>query len=297
MIIVLFKFFLLIIPCLLCVAFFTLLERKVLGLVGLRLGPFKVSMGGILQPIGDAGKLSNKEINNLSNFSFFFYYFSSSIMLFRRIFLLLLLSFDSRRFCLKSSILILLILLGLNRLNSIFRGWSTFSKFSLLGRLRTVSQLISYEVLLYVCFFFFFFIYFCYDLFFYSFFEIKFFFFFIPNLFLVWFLSILAELNRTPYDFSEGERELVRGFNIEFGSSCFTFIFLAEYGNIFFFIILTRYLFFSGIYFFFFFTFFLVLWIRSVLPRYRFDKLMSLSWKVLLPQIVFLFILFFSLFI
>lgn len=282
---------LILIPSLLRVAFFTLLERKVLGIIGVRLGPYKVRAGGILQPLADAGKLLNKEINRLSNSSFIFYYLSSFLIIGIRFLIILLLGFFSPSYNIKYTLIFLFLFLGLNRLNSILRGWRTYRKFSLLGSLRTVSQLISYEILLYIVIFFFFFLYFSMD--FTYFIDFPFFVWF-PLLFMVWNLSVIAELNRTPYDFSEGESELVRGFNIEFGSSAFTFIFLAEYGNIFFFITLSSFLFFFPLVFpFSLFLFFLVLWIRSVLPRYRFDKLIGISWKVLFPQLSFFFLFFF----
>lgn len=265
-----------------------------LSLVGVRLGPFKVSVGGLLQPINDAGKLFGKEVNSLSNISFVGYYLSSFLIIFFSLFLLLILSSDSWCLGVKFGVLILLIVLGLNRFRSILRGWRGFRKYSLLGRLRTVSQLISYELLLYLVFFFFLILYGSFDLRRLVGEEAPLLRLCLPVVFSIWVVSVLAELNRTPYDFSEGERELVRGFNIEFGSSAFTLIFLAEYGSIFFFIALSSLLFMAclplGLFF-----FLLVLWIRSVLPRYRFDKLLALSWKVLLPECGFLLLLFFSL--
>jgi len=137
------------------------------------------------------------------------------------------------------------LILGISALSSIICGWSTFRKFSLIGRLRTLSQLISYEAVIYIIFCFFLSVYVSFDLFQIESEEFSFLLLLAPSLFYVWFPSILAELNRTPYDFSEGERELVRGFNIEFGSKEFTLIFLAEYGNIVFFRLVTSLMFFS----------------------------------------------------
>lgn len=280
-----------ILPVLVRVAFVTLLERKVLSLVGLRVGPNKVSILGFLQPLGDAAKLSNKQSNCLSNFNFFFYYITSLLILFSSIFLWVLFFFDPSRASLKFSVLILLVILSVNSFNSILAGWSTFSKYSLIGRVRTVSQLVSYESSLYLCLFSLVFLFFSFNFsrFLYLGFNLSFL--FLLPFFYIWIPSFLAELNRTPYDFSEGERELVRGYNTEFGSVGFTLLFLSEYSNIIFFSFLSSFIFFSGLEFFFsFLLFFFVIWIRSVLPRFRFDKLMLLAWKFFIPFLTFVFL-------
>lgn len=260
------------------------MERKILGLVGLRLGPYKASFLGILQPIFDAVKLSNKQTNILSNFYFAFYYLSSLIILFRAILLWFCIFSEPSPISLKFRLLLVIVLLSLNSLNSILAGWRTFSKYSLIGRLRTVAQLISYEAVLYLLFFFLVLLYFSFRFSNFRFIFLPFFFIIMPFAFYVWLPSLLAELNRTPYDFSEGERELVRGFNTEFGSSSFTLIFLAEYSNIIFLRLLTYLIFFFNFYVLFFCSiFFFFIWIRSVLPRFRFDKLMMLAWKFFIP--------------
>lgn len=298
LIIIISKFFLIVIPGLISVAFITLLERKVLGIIGYRYGPNKVSLIGILQPLSDAIKLANKQANQLSNFSFLFYYFSAIFIFIIRVTFILLIISEPPIFYLKFRALFLIIILGLNSLNSIIRGWRVFRKFSLIGRIRTVRQLISYESSLYFIFFFLFF--------FFSRLALADFFplsrislrFILPICFYIWVPSILGELNRTPFDFSEGERELVRGFNTEFGSSCFTLIFLAEYSNIIMFCLLRSFIFFKELFIVIFFSFFfLVIWIRGVLPRLRFDKLIMLAWKFYIPFLttLYIFYIFFSL--
>lgn len=286
MILLTLKVLLLLICSLVRVAFITLLERKVLSLVGLRLGPNKVSFFGLLQPMGDAIKLSNKQVNSLSNFSFFFYYLRASIIFIMSTFIWFCYFHEPVVISFKLSFLIFFLVLGLNSLNSILCGWRTFSKFSLVGRLRTVAQLISYEAVLYLCIFFVVFTFISLRISFLFFFPTYYAFILLPFVGLCWLPSFLAELNRTPYDFSEGESELVRGFNTEFGSSSFTLIFLAEYRNIIFFCIFSSFLFlYSDQFLFLCFSLFLffVIWIRSVLPRYRFDKLIILCWKFFVP--------------
>ena len=150
------KFFFLVLCPLICVAFFTLLERKVLRIVGFRLGPNKVSFLGFLQPMSDALKLANKSVNSLSRFSLFFYYCSSFLILLIRLIIFSSLNCSPNYNFFKYSFLLIFVILALNSLNSIFCGWSAFSKFSLIGRIRTVAQLISYEAVLYICLFFFF---------------------------------------------------------------------------------------------------------------------------------------------
>lgn len=287
-----FKLLIFFVPILISVAFITLLERKVLGLIGLRLGPNKVSLGGFLQPIGDAVKLSNKQVNSLTNFSFIFYYVGAITIFCASLVLWSCVLTSPSVFPLKLSLLVVFIVLGYNSLNSIICGWRTFRKYSLVGSIRTVSQLISYEASLYLCLFFLLIFYSSYDLF-----DFKNYFF--PIVFLIlpcalyfWIPSILAELNRTPYDFSEGERELVRGFNTEFGSRSFTFIFLAEYRRIIFFCVISSFFFFlsSFTYALIFLFFYFLIWIRSVLPRFRFDKLIGLAWNFFIPFLTIFFI-------
>lgn len=267
-------------------AFITLLERKALGLIGLRLGPNKASFAGILQPLSDALKLSGKQVNNLTNRSYLFYYFRSASIIFRALLVWSSLHMDPNLIYWKFSMVLLLSCLAYNSLNSILAGWRTFRKYSLIGTVRTVSQLVSYEAVFYLILFF--------SIYNYLRFNIRSWVLFCPLcmaitspfIFYVWVPTVLAELNRTPFDFSEGERELVRGFNTEFGSRSFTLIFLAEYRNILFMSFLTGTIFFMDFKFMIFLaSFFFIIWVRSVLPRFRFDKLMGLAWKVYIPLI------------
>lgn len=274
-------------------AFITLLERKILGIVGSRPGPNKTSFYGILQPISDALKLSNKQCNRIRNKAHFFYYLSSGLMLFSSLILWTSVFSTPALSSWKFPVLLVLLALAFNSLNSILSGWRTFRKYSLIGRMRTVSQLISYEAVLYIVLFFILFSYMEFN-----FHDIRLnsltpLGFLSPLALFIWLPSMLAELNRTPYDFSEGERELVRGFNTEFGSGSFTLIFLAEYRGIIFLSILSSFLFFNSnlVSFLFLFIFFII-WIRSVLPRYRFDKLIVLAWKFFIPLSTLLLIFF-----
>lgn len=286
------KYIGIILGILIIVAFITHVERKLLRLVGLRVGPRKVSIGGILQPLFDAKKLINKQINFLSNFSYIYYYGRSLIIITIIIFLWIILPREPIISNLKFSILIIIVIIGLNSLNSIVLGWRTYRKYSLVGRVRTLAQLISYEGVLYLCLFFIIFLSSRFRIYTTRFDIEKNIAILFPAVFIIWIPAILAELNRTPYDFSEGERELVRGFNTEFGALGFTLIFLAEYGIILFFSLLTSLLFFfDEKLLIFVFIFFFTIWIRSVLPRFRFDKLIMLAWKFFIPFLTFFFII------
>nr|QWB85715.1 NADH dehydrogenase subunit 1 [Chlorophorus diadema diadema] len=272
------------------VAFLTLLERKVLGYIQIRKGPNKVGFIGLLQPFSDAIKLFSKEQSSpfMSNFNL--YYFSPVINLFLSLFLWLSIPFITVNFSFSLSFLFFLSVSSLGVYTVMLAGWSSNSSYSLLGSLRAVAQTISYEVSLALILMSFLFLILSVNIL-----ELGkyqdyvWFLFFLFPLCLMWLVSSLAETNRTPFDFAEGESELVSGFNIEYSSGGFAMIFLAEYSSILFMSILSSLLFLGGdlISWFFFvkvgFLSFFWLWVRGTLPRFRYDKLMYLSWKSYLP--------------
>lgn len=159
-----------------------------------------------------------------------------------------------------------------------------------MGSLRAIVQTISYEVSLVLILLSLLFIIGSFNLLYLNLFQESlwfiFFFFFIG---VIWFVSSLAETNRTPFDFAEGESELVSGFNIEYGAGGFALIFLAEYARILFMRLLFSLLFLGSFFnsFFFFlklnFIAFLFIWVRGAFPRYRYDKLIYMAWKSYLP--------------
>lgn len=282
------KSLILIVPALIRVAFITLAERKVLRLRGFRQGPNKVSIQGILQPMADALKLANKSANYLSNYTMRIYYLSVVIIIFCSLSIWSCVSFLRPVINWKFSVLILIIILGVASIKAIFAGWRTYGKYPLIGRMRTVSQMVSYEAVLYLCVLAVIWRLKNFKVRQISIQGINFLYLIIPMVVLFWAPSLLAELNRTPYDFSEGERELVRGFNTEFGSRSFTIIFLREYRNIIFFMIITSIIFVSrsrqvAILVSFIFLSFWIIWIRRTLPRIRFDKFIMLAWKFYIP--------------
>jgi NADH-ubiquinone oxidoreductase chain 1 len=268
-----------------------LFERKILSYIQIRKGPNKVGIVGILQSFGDAIKLFIKEQTIPFNSNFIIYYFSPVVSLF--IILFLWVVFPVRRFYLYLLIggLFFFCCTGIGVYTLMARGWSSNRNYALLGALRGVAQTISYEVslaLIFISFVFllnsFFFSYFIK----YQIYIINFLIFF--PLFICWVSSRLAETNRTPFDFAEGESELVSGFNIEYGRGGFALLFLAEYGSIIFISYLISLFFFSMELFFFlvvnlvgcFFCFWFI-WMRGTLPRFRYDKLIYLAWKRFLP--------------
>jgi NADH:ubiquinone oxidoreductase subunit H len=166
-----------------------------------------------------------------------------------------------------------------------FCGWGSGSKYSMVGTYRSVSQVISYEVRMLVFILFLVFYLFSYDFFDYSFFQVGWWFgFFFFHLFFCWVVVCFAESNRVPFDFSEGESELVSGFNVEYGGGLFSLIFICEYGFLIF-LSSMRVVFFCGCFSFWKFGFFcfLFVWVRCSFPRYRYDKLMGFAWCIFLP--------------
>ena len=273
---------LIVINILIAVPFLTLLERKVLGYIQSRKGPKKVSYLGLLQPVSDGVKLilKNMGILKLSNIVVFWIAPILSFLL-----MILAWSIFPSFYSYYSLTLRGLFFLCITRLQVytlLGAGWRSNSKYALLGSLRGVAQTISYEVSL------------IFILFFPCSLEHRYkwllfqdktyvYLLIIFHIFFMWLISCLAETNRAPFDFAEGERELVSGFNIEFSALGFTFLFLSEYGNI----LLMRFL--RALLFIPYNFFFKVIigsliafwfvWVRGSLPRFRYDFLMDLCWK------------------
>nr|ARH54090.1 NADH dehydrogenase subunit 1 [Aphodius foetens]QNV12161.1 NADH dehydrogenase subunit 1 [Aphodius foetens] len=272
------------------VAFLTLMERKVLGYIQIRKGPNKVGFMGIPQPFSDAIKLFTKEQTYpfMSNFNM--YYMSPIFNLFLSLLLWMCMPFFTILFNFNLGILFFLCCSSLSVYTIMISGWSSNSNYALLGGLRAVAQTISYEVSLSLILLSFLYLISSLNLIdFYIYQEYLWFLFLCLPLSMIWVVSSLAETNRTPFDFAEGESELVSGFNVEYSSGGFALIFLAEYSSILFMSMLCCILFLGGNYMNF--TFFLKLvfmsffwvWVRGTLPRYRYDKLMYLCWKSFLP--------------
>nr|AML26730.1 NADH dehydrogenase subunit 1 [Histeridae sp. BMNH 1274741] len=281
------------------IAFLTLLERKVLGYIQIRKGPNKVGFVGILQPFSDAIKLFTKEQTAPIYSNYMFYYFSPVVNLFLSLMLWLCMPFVSGLFNFNLGVLYFLCCSSVSVYTIMIAGWSSNSNYSLLGGLRSVAQTISYEVSLALILLSF--LVLTSSLSFFSMIEYQnncWFILLCLPLSLMWFVSCLAETNRTPFDFAEGESELVSGFNVEYSSGGFALIFLAEYSNIIFMSMICCLLFLGGSLFSFIFFFkvvfmsFLWVWVRGTLPRYRYDKLMYLAWKSFLPVSLFMMVMY-----
>jgi len=283
------------------VAFLTLLERKVLGYIHIRKGPNKLGFIGLLQPFRDAIKLFSKEQTFPIFSNLVVYYLSPIINLFFSLLLWLRFPFYSLNFSFSNSLLFVLRIRWLGVYTVILAGWSSNSNYAILGRIRSIAQIISYEVRLILILLSFLFIIFRFNLRDYSNFqENVWFIFLLLPLRVIFLISLLAETNRSPFDFAEGESELVSGFNVEYRSGGFAIIFLAEYARILF-IRIIRVLVFLGADVFNYWFFlklgligFFWIWARGTLPRYRYDKLIYLAWKRFLPVSLIYLILFIS---
>nr|QUL58696.1 NADH dehydrogenase subunit 1 [Holothuria hilla] len=286
------------VPILLAVAFLTLVERKVLGYMQFRKGPNVVGPYGLLQPFADALKLFIKETLKPSTASPYLFFFSPFLFLILALILWSLIPIPQPLINLKLSLLLVLGLSSLAVYSILGSGWASNSKYSLLGGIRAVAQTISYEIslglillsiLLWVGSFSLVDILnlqeSCWTI--------------IPliPLSIMWFVSTLAETNRAPFDLTEGESELVSGYNVEYAGGPFALFFIAEYSNIIFMNTLSALIFLGGsspasnipiisplifslkaIL-----MVFLFLWVRASYPRFRYDQLMHLTWKNYLP--------------
>lgn len=287
-----------IIPVLLAVAFLTLVERKVLGYMQFRKGPKIVGPFGLLQPIADGLKLLIKETLKPSKASPYLFFFSPVLFISIALLLWSLIPIKYSTLKIRLSLILIIGLSSLSVYSLLGSGWSSNSNYSFLGAVRAVAQTISYEIrlgliLLGVVIF-------------SGGFKLE----VIENsqgnswlllpclpLFVVWFISTLAETNRAPFDLTEGESEIVSGYKVEYAGGPFAMFFIAEYAKIIFMKLLSVILFlggsspFKGI-----FPLDIVcvsiktallvirfLWVRASYPRFRYDQLMYLTWKKYLP--------------
>lgn len=291
------KFLIVAVPVLISVAYLTLAERKIIGYSQTRKGPNVVGIYGLLQPLADGLKLFSKEMIIPNHVSIFLYFFSPILALTLGLVVwgLMPLNFYSTMSDVTLGILIIFALSSVGVYAILMSGWSSNSKYAFMGSLRAAAQMISYEVsigLIVIS------VILCAGT---------------MNLIniiqaqeqLIWFLlpllpaafmffiSCLAETNRAPFDLTEGESELVSGYNVEYSSMTFALFFLAEYSHIIFMSFLFAVIFLGG------WSFvlsspiilfikgtlvvFLFVWVRTSFPRLRYDQLMSLLWKSYLP--------------
>lgn len=284
---------LLIVSVLVNVAFVTLIERKILGLAQYRKGPRKVSLVGVLQPVADAVKLFTKEVVFPFKGNSLIFVFSPIAGLAISLGLWTLLPYFENTYPLWVSSILFITVLGIGTYPLLIRGWSSNRKYAIVGALRGVAQTISYEIRLALILFSFLLISMSTRLHYIV--MINSFVFLwglSPIIRGLWLISCVAETNRTPFDFAEGESELVSGFNVEYGGRGFAIIFIAEYSIILLLRMLTGTImgfnnssgggrFVSMVVF-----AFVWIWFRATYPRYRYDMLINLAWKSILPNVL-----------
>nr|QIJ99585.1 NADH dehydrogenase subunit 1 [Ochotona thibetana]QIJ99624.1 NADH dehydrogenase subunit 1 [Ochotona thibetana] len=288
---------LLILPVLLAMAFLTLVERKILGYMQLRKGPNIVGPYGLLQPFADAVKLFTKEPLRPLTSSPFLFIIAPTLALTLALTMWIPIPMPYPLINMNMGILFILATSSLAVYSILWSGWASNSKYALIGALRAVAQTISYEVTLAIIL--------LSILLMNGSFTLsslidtqEYMWILIPAwpLAMMWFVSTLAETNRAPFDLTEGESELVSGFNVEYAAGPFALFFLAEYTNIIMMNALTVTLFLGAFHDtlnpqlftanFAIKTLLLTmvfLWIRASYPRFRYDQLMHLLWKNFLP--------------
>nr|QYJ56382.1 NADH dehydrogenase subunit 1 [Sacculina sp. 'Beibu Gulf'] len=271
---------------LLSVSFLILLERKILGSVQLRKGPNVSLIFGLLHSISDAMKLFMKNYFFSSKSNKILYKISPLCLLLIGLLMWYFYPFNKGLFFSEMSLIVLMVLMSLTVFPFMLCGWASNSMYPMLGCVRSIAQVLSYEIsmlltLLCVCMF-------CES---FSALEIIKFQDVYKNVFILFFsfillfINLLAEMNRIPFDFSESESELVSGFNTEIGGFLFVMIFLTEYANILLMSSVLVVIFMPVSYMLLMIVLvsIFILILRGSLPRYRYDLLMMLSWKKLLP--------------
>nr|ASU92894.1 NADH dehydrogenase subunit 1 [Proechimys guyannensis] len=291
------NFVLMIVPIILAMAFLTLVERKILGYMQLRKGPNMVGPYGILQPIADALKLFIKEPLHPSTSSILLFIIAPSMALALAMSMWIPIPMPYSLINMNLGALFILATSSLAVYSILWSGWASNSKYALFGALRAVAQTISYEVTLAIIL--------LSILLLNGTFTLstlmmtqKHTWLILPTwpLAMMWFVSTLAETNRAPFDLTEGESELVSGFNVEYAAGPFALFFMAEYMNILLMNALTTIIFMNSMMTitypelhtmnFMIKTLILTalfLWVRASYPRFRYDQLMHLLWKNFLP--------------
>ncbi len=301
------KIIAILVPLLLCVAFMTYAERKIIGYIQVRVGPNRVGPKGWFQPFADVLKLLFKEIVIPSNANRFLFLSAPILSLAPALAAWAVIPFTDTLVLanLDAGLLYILALTSLGVYGVIVAGWASNSKYAFLGAMRSAAQIVAYEIAMgfalvgllmaagslnlvqivtaqtggihqwYI-----------WPLF---------------PLFLVYFISGVAETNRAPFDVAEGESEIVAGFHVEYSGVTFAVFFMAEYANMVLIATLAVVLFLGGWHAPFDFApftwippifwllgkvalmLFLFLWLRATFPRYRYDQIMRLGWKVFIP--------------
>ncbi len=310
------KIMIIVVPLILSVAYFTYAERKVIGYMQVRMGPNRVGPWGLFQPFADVFKLLLKEIILPANANKFLFVLAPVLAIAPAFAAWAVIPFSEFLILadINAGLLYLLAMTSLGVYGVIIAGWASNSKYAFLGAMRSAAQIVSYEIAM-------------------GFALVgvlimsgslnlreivlaqqggvfDWFWFPLLPLFVIYFISGVAETNRAPFDVAEGESEIVAGFHVEYSGAAFAVFFLAEYANMILISFLTALLFLGGwlspfagipvlgdtflgqgsiIWFlakavFFMFTF---LWLRATFPRYRYDQIMRLGWKVFVPITIF----------
>jgi NADH-quinone oxidoreductase subunit H len=313
------KILLIAVPLIITVAMYVWWERKVIGWMHVRMGPNKIGPWGLLQAFADVTKLLLKEIIIPTNANRFLYFTAPLLAVIPALAVWAIVPFDNGVVLSNANagVLFLLAMTSLGIYGIILAGWASNSRYALLGAMRSAAQMISYEICMgmaLVCV-----LVLAGSLNFTAIVNAQagskglFDWFWLPLLpmFFVYYISGVAETNRLPFDVAEGESEIVAGYHVEYSGSVFALFFLAEYANMILASFLVSILFLGGwlspfqgwhlgwlsepswiwliLKFFFFAT--ALVWLRATFPRYRYDQIMRLGWKVFIPiSIVWIFV-------